>query len=113
MTTSIPSTTTIEANQASILTMLAGKGVSRVEQIDGAVEANREKRGELFTLSDKRGVYPQVFIEDADGKTEFVGDFEGVESLNECSALPAEVLAANPDIMTFEKAFARVIDATG
>lgn len=108
LTTSIPSTTTIEANQSAITTMLAGKGVTRIESIDGAVEVNHAKRNELFGISEKRGAYPQVFIEDADGKVEFVGDFEAMESLNECSALPAEILAANPGIVTFEVAMGEI-----
>jgi hypothetical protein len=108
LTTSIPSTTTIEANQSAITTMLAGKGVTRIESIDGAVEVNHAKRNELFGISEKRGAYPQVFIEDADGKVEFVGDFEGMESLNECSGLPAEILAANPGIVTFEVAMGEI-----
>ena len=108
LTTSIPSTPAVEANQNSLRTLLAAKNIGSVEEIDGAQDQFRVRRNELFAISNKRGVYPQAFIE-VDGAVNFIGDWEAIEGFNECSELPADVLEANPSIVTFEKAFAAVI----
>ena len=49
------------------------------ESIDGALEENKEKRNELFGISDKRGKYPQVFIKGEDGNIQFIGLWENIE----------------------------------
>lgn len=60
---------------------LAGKQVS-VATVDGAVADNKEKRSELWAISGKRAVYPQLFIQSG-SVYEFVGDWDEVTSLVE------------------------------
>jgi hypothetical protein len=57
----------------------------------------------LFNVSQHRGKYPQCFLKDESGAYKFVGLWEDVESLVECNTLPADVLAANPQIQTFNQ----------
>ena len=46
----------------------------RFEQLDGAQPELKEKRNELFNISNVRGKYPQIFITDDKGKaTTYVG----------------------------------------
>ena len=54
-----------------------------VEEIDGTLEDCKEKRGELFKISGKPAVYPQIFIELEEGGAgpKFVGDWCGCVSL--------------------------------
>ena len=69
----------------------------------------------LFTLSGKRGVYPQLFkvcpvsseseSESSSSSSSFLGDWDAVEGANECESLPKEILDANPGIMTITKLF--------
>ena len=106
LTTSIPSTPAVEANQNSLRTLLRAKSVGSIEEIDGAQAEFSARRNELFGISGKRGVYPQVFAVTEAGETTFIGDWEAIEGFNECSDLPAEILEGNPSIVTFEKAFA-------
>lgn len=69
-------------------------------KVDGALPENKEMRDKLFGVSNLRGKYPQCFLE-KDGNITFIGLWDECESLIDCNALPADVLAANPQIKTF------------
>ena len=69
-------------------------------KVDGALPENKEMRDKLFGTSNLRGKYPQLFLE-KDGALTFIGLWEECESLIDCNTLPADVLAANPNIKTF------------
>jgi hypothetical protein len=77
------------------------------ETIDGSDPSNKDLRNELFNLSDMRGVYPQFFVisEDDHGtpQTSFLGDWETIEGINDSSSLPAEILEANPTLLTWDR----------
>jgi hypothetical protein len=82
------------------------------ENLDGSDVANKEIRNELFRISGMHGVYPLFFLvredDDAldlnrDDLVQFLGDWETVEGINDSSALPKEILDANPGILTWEK----------
>jgi len=51
--------------------------------VDGADEAQRELRNELFSISGIRGKYPQIFLTNKTDKTEFIGDFNEIQTLVE------------------------------
>eukprot|EP01039_Chlorochromonas_danica_P000503 gene503-542_t len=72
-------------------------------KVDGSQAGEKEIRDQLFSVSGHRGKYPQCFIKGEDGSFRFVGLWEEVESLVDCDALPADILAANPNISTFKK----------
>ncbi|CAM9209822.1 unnamed protein product [Ectocarpus sp. 13 AM-2016] len=91
--------------------LLKGRGVT-YEEVDGSDGATQEARNNLWTVSGHRGKYPQVFIE-RDGELEFVGLWSDVESLNECEALPPEILEANPEIKTFKGVFGDLVVEKG
>ncbi len=80
---------------------LAGRKV-QFEKVDGSLAENKEVRDVLFGCSGQRGKYPQCFLRSESGEYTFVGLWEEVESLLECDSIPAEVLAANPQIKTFD-----------
>ncbi|GMI59335.1 hypothetical protein ScalyP_jg6632 [Parmales sp. scaly parma] len=78
--------------------------------VDGMDPEQKDRRNELFAISQIRGKYPQFFVvtehkesetHNAGFVTEFLGDWEKIEALNECNSLDKEVLDANPDIETF------------
>jgi hypothetical protein len=56
-----------------------------------------------------RAKYPQCFINNNDNY-EFVGQWEAVETLVECDSIPAEILAAHPDIKTFTNVFFKITE---
>jgi hypothetical protein len=111
---SYESTSIQSQNQVRCKDTLEGKNLV-FETIDGALEHNKDMRNKLFSISNVRGKYPQVFIKGENGdKIEFIGLWDKIEvtsaiknalpvisnhfpqSLLDCDALPAEVLAANP-----------------
>jgi hypothetical protein len=108
LVTAMPVNTIVEGEHESIKNILTGHGINWVE-VDGSDMAQRERRNQLFGISGKKGLYPQVFIKEAGGSTKFIGDFQMVQDMNECSQLPAETIAANPEMPVFEKSFKMVI----
>ena len=106
LVTSMPSTTIIEGNQASLRNILKAKLKVTVSEIDGVVPENKDTRSALFGCSGKRGVYPQVFIKGKDGDYTFVGDFEEIQSLTDTDSLDPTILAQHPEISTFSSTFA-------
>lgn len=105
LVTSMPSTTIIEGNQASLRNIFKGKLKVATSEIDGVLPENKEVRSTLFSCSEKRGVYPQVFIKESDGKYTFVGDFEEIQSLTDTDSLDPQILAQHPEIATFSSTF--------
>ena len=103
LVTSMPSTSVVDGAQTFLRNIFRGKKIP-VAEVDGLKPENKETRSELFACSGLRGQYPQVFIRSG-GALSFVGDFEKLQSLNDCEDLPADVLAANPSIETFGAVF--------
>lgn len=85
--------------------MLIGKKMV-FEKVDGVLPEQKERRDQLFAISGQRGKYPQCFIESESG-CRFIGLWDELESLVDCDDLPADVLAANPNIATFSKVLRR------
>mmetsp|Transcript_872 Transcript_872/g.1158 ORF Transcript_872/g.1158 Transcript_872/m.1158 type:complete len:118 (+) Transcript_872:26-379(+) len=77
------------------------------ETIDGSMAESKDQRDRLFSKSTIRK-YPQCFIENDGGELEYVGIWDDIESLLDSDSLPADVLAAHPEIKTFTKVFERV-----
>lgn len=102
---------TQEQDQRRCRDLMEGKGVP-YQQVDGSDGTTRDLRNTLWTVSGHRGKYPQVFIE-RDGEHEFVGLWSDVESLNECEALPPDILEANPEIKTFKAVFGELVVERG
>mmetsp|Transcript_29331 Transcript_29331/g.94637 ORF Transcript_29331/g.94637 Transcript_29331/m.94637 type:complete len:128 (+) Transcript_29331:50-433(+) len=107
LVTSMPSTSIIEGNQNVVRQAFRGRKIKFVE-LDGMDQAKKETRNRLFGISEKRGVFPQVFTQ-IDGDIAFIGDFDTLNSLNDCDALPPDVLEANPQIQTITSVFKRFI----
>mmetsp|Transcript_1373 Transcript_1373/g.2744 ORF Transcript_1373/g.2744 Transcript_1373/m.2744 type:complete len:116 (+) Transcript_1373:22-369(+) len=93
LTTSTPSTMDQEGNQRKVLDWMTAFKIEH-KVIDGADQAVKELRNELFTISGQRGKYPQVFLTDQVEKTEFIGDYEKILSLVEDNSTPEETLKA-------------------
>ena len=94
-----------QQNQTRLENLLIGKKVA-FKKIDGSDADQKEKRDECFGISGVRGNYPQCFLQNtADGKIDFVGLWDAVEALVECDDIPADVIASNPDIKTFDMVF--------
>lgn len=88
------------SNQNRSLSWLTTRKVPFVI-VDGNDVTAREIRDELFEVSGIRANYPQFFIERHDGQIEYFGDFVRMETLNETSGLPAEVLEMHPELETW------------
>lgn len=96
-------------NQDRTLTLLKAKKTPHVT-IDGMNPDQRDIRNELFEVSGMRGNYPQLFFVFRDGSTTFLGGWEKIETINDASDLPADVLQGNPEIETWTSVFGGVVE---
>ena len=88
---------------------LARKNVT-VEQIDGSAPDNKARRDELWAISERRAVYPQVFVQVGDGPASFVSaGADEFEDLMEAGTMEKEILDANPEIPTLDRALAPLL----
>lgn len=76
------------------------------ETIDGSNASHKEERNALFELSGMRGVYPQFFLVRND-EIAVIGDYDSLESINEASSLPDNILRENQDILTWDRLMGR------
>lgn len=96
-------------NQWRAMNLLEAKGAPYVV-VDGMDLNQRERRNELFEISQITKKYPQLFLEHKKGGTAtFVGDWEYIDELNDASSLPEEILEAFPEIQTWEKVFGNLV----
>ena len=85
----------------------------KVEQIDGSMPENKGRRDDLWKISEKRAVYPQVFTLVGDAAPVFVSaGAEEFEDLVEAGTMDADILAQNPGIPTLERALAPLLGAS-
>ncbi|KAG6609860.1 Thioredoxin-like fold [Phytophthora cinnamomi] len=90
-----------------LLQLLDGNKITYTE-VDCSLEENRDTRNRYFEASGIRANYPQVFLQDPEGKDiQYIGSFKEVQELNEMNDVPAEILTAN-NIPTLNTVFADV-----
>ena len=89
---SVPANASVDALQRRVKAILDAKGFA-YDDVDGANADNKERRSELWAVSEKRAVYPQLFAVDA-GSIKFIGDGEEIESLNEAGGLEERLAGA-------------------
>ena len=70
----LPLSPPLSLTQTSLRNMFKAKGLRSIVEVDGVEPTNTPLRNELFAVSGKRGVYPQVFIKSTAGAYEFVGE---------------------------------------
>jgi hypothetical protein len=92
------------AKQEKAMTLLKAKGID-AEIVDGSDPEQRERRNELFEISQTRGKYPLFFVIDngssknATGTTStttYLGDFDDIEYMNDCQQFNRENLLPEP-----------------
>ena len=98
-----------DANNRSLRAIFAARRVAS-EEVDGAY-LDESVRDAYFALTPSgEARYPQIFIREGIGPEaalRHVGDYEAVVGLNEDDGLPADYLAAHPDLPTLSRCFAR------
>jgi len=77
---------TQKSNQEKTMLILQCKRLP-FEVVDGSDPDERDLRNSLFGISGIRGNYPQLFLQQSDGKISFVGNFETIDHLNDSGAL--------------------------
>ena len=100
---------TQSANQSKALDWFNSRNVP-YEIVDGMDANQRERRNELFDVSEVRGNYPQFFFEHKEGTLVYF-NFERLESLMETSGFPPDMLAQHPELETWDKVFGNVVEA--
>jgi len=80
--------------QNRVLFLFQSLGIQPI-YIDGSDPRELLRRNELFEISGKWGVYPQVFVRrNRTTKFEFFADFDQIEALNDCKVLRQSIDAA-------------------
>ena len=92
----------VTQNQNNSISVLRAHGLS-FETLDGADQANRDRRNELFEISGLRAKYPQFFIVD-ENQTTFWGDWKKFQTSNENKSLATDLLGSTPKVLEDEKA---------
>ncbi|KAI9907423.1 hypothetical protein PsorP6_004405 [Peronosclerospora sorghi] len=108
LTSSMVSITEQKSDISHLKQLLDGKKIPYTE-VDCSLEENRETRNRYFQISGIRANYPQVFLQDPEGKDiEYIGSFKEIQELNEMNDIPPEILKAN-NIKTLASVFAGII----
>ena len=102
---------TQKSNQEKALVMLQCRKLPFV-LVDGSDPIERDLRNDLFGISGIRGNYPQLFLQQQDGKISFVGDFATIENLNEAGALGGLVSQVGDDNPTPRRNAASSVNGT-
>eukprot|EP00934_Nitzschia_sp_Nitz4_P000658 Nitzschia sp. Nitz4//scaffold97_size77645//32073//33488//NITZ4_005517-RA/size77645-processed-gene-0.92-mRNA-1//-1//CDS//3329560653//658//frame0 len=77
--------------QNRAMNIFKGKGINLV-YVDGSNPDEKLRRNELFEISGRRGVYPQLFVRNRTiGKLQYFADFDRIELLNDCDSLQAQI----------------------
>jgi len=99
---------TQKSNQQHALSILAARETP-YEEVDGMDPTQKERREMLFGVSKIRGNYPQFFLVHSAGggskneKTTYKGNYHWIHELNDTVDLPQDILAANPDLETWDR----------
>uniref|UniRef100_A0AAV1T2U0 Thioredoxin domain-containing protein n=1 Tax=Peronospora matthiolae TaxID=2874970 RepID=A0AAV1T2U0_9STRA len=108
LTSSMVSITEQKYEIGHLKQLLDGNKITYTE-VDCSLEENRETRDRYFEASGIRANYPQVFLQDSEGKKiQYIGSFKEIQELNEMNDVPPEILKAN-NIQTLKSVFADVL----
>jgi hypothetical protein len=77
------------------------------DEIDGSDPRNKDRRNELFALSNLRAKYPQFFLVE-NNITEFWGVFDRLEASNDMGTLLSDLFGNNLDAVESTKEFAEL-----
>ncbi|CAH0488841.1 unnamed protein product [Peronospora farinosa] len=78
-------------------------------EVDCSLEENRDTRNLYFQASGIRANYPQVFLQDPEGKKiQYIGSFKEIQELNELNDVAPEIIKAN-NLLTLDSVFADVM----
>ncbi|KAL3673707.1 hypothetical protein V7S43_001404 [Phytophthora oleae] len=107
LTSSMVSITEQKYEIGHLKQLLDGNKITYTE-VDCSLEENRDTRNRYFEASGIRANYPQVFLQDPEGKDiKYIGSFKEIQELNEMNDVPVEILKAN-NIPTLNSVFADV-----
>jgi len=95
----------VAENQERARTLLKALGLDYFE-LEGSDPQNKLRRNQLFELSGRPIKYPQFFLLEEVLETQFIGDADELEVLNDASSLPESILEQNPQTLTWERLFA-------
>lgn len=86
----------VASRQQLVFSILDAKRVT-FERMDGADPAFKERRTELFSISNRRGIYPQFFlVSHSKSVTEYWGDYDRFEYSNEMGTLLDDLGGSHP-----------------
>jgi hypothetical protein len=80
------------AEQQRAISILKGRNISNLDEVDGSSLCNKNRRNLLFEISGERGKYPQFFLQKDQNIIIHLGNFEWLEYMNDIGSLTNETI---------------------
>jgi len=79
-------------DQERAISILKGRKISNIEDVDGSLLCNKDRRNLLFDISGEKGIYPQFFLQKGQNTIMYLGDFEWLQYMNDLGSLTDEAI---------------------
>jgi hypothetical protein len=97
--------------QDRALSILKGKKINNIEEVDGSAPLNKDLRNLLFGISGVRGDYPQFFLLNDQDNVIYLGNFDWIEHMNDIGSFTNEEIFGVPALTSKEESpKAEVVD---
>eukprot|EP00536_Pseudo-nitzschia_multiseries_P003984 jgi/Psemu1/187050/e_gw1.64.79.1 len=75
------------SEQERAMSIIRARNIRNVEELDGSIAHNKDRRNQLFRISGQRAKYPQFFLEKDENIAIYLGDFEWLTYMNDIGSL--------------------------
>ena len=97
--------------QDRALSILKGRKINNIEEVDGSAPINKDLRNLLFGISGVRGDYPQFFLLNDQDNVIYLGNYDWIEHMNDIGSFTNEEIFGVPALTSKEESpKAEVVD---
>jgi hypothetical protein len=97
--------------QDRAISILKGKKINNIEEVDGSAPINKDLRNLLFGISGVRGDYPQFFLLNDQDNVTYLGNFDWLEYMNDIGSFTNDdIFGVTASTFNEESPRAEVVD---